>query len=224
MRARRTADERRRSRSALQKRLAAIPGVTAVTAATPLPLDGQDCNVRWGPPDARDRSGAVPPSDRAHRSARLLRGDEDEADRRPRVHRGRQRYDVDVDHHRRDARGEGVPRSEPAVDHRQAAALSHHHARGADSIRSIGVVGHQRHLTLAEARPRRRSSSPMACFGFGAAGRWAVRTTGDPTRLIPASARRASRRSMPQVPLGEIKPMSDVRRLARWRRRGSRSC
>jgi hypothetical protein len=32
----------------MQTRLAAIPGVTAVTAASPLPLDGQDFNARWG--------------------------------------------------------------------------------------------------------------------------------------------------------------------------------
>ena len=36
----------------MQARLAAIPGVTAVTAGVPLPLDGSDSNLRWGPPSA----------------------------------------------------------------------------------------------------------------------------------------------------------------------------
>lgn len=37
----------------LAERLSAIPGVTAVTAGSPLPLDGQDANMRWVPSPRR---------------------------------------------------------------------------------------------------------------------------------------------------------------------------
>jgi putative ABC transport system permease protein len=47
-----TPSERQAYTSVLKSRLAAIPGVIAVTNATPLPLDGTDANMRWGPPAA----------------------------------------------------------------------------------------------------------------------------------------------------------------------------
>ena len=50
----RTAVERHAFASTLEKQLRSIPGVTAVTAASPLPLDGLDFNLRWGPPAAAD--------------------------------------------------------------------------------------------------------------------------------------------------------------------------
>src|SRR5688500_1540230 len=38
--------------SRIHERLSAFPGVTGVTAATPLPMDGNASNVRWGPAEA----------------------------------------------------------------------------------------------------------------------------------------------------------------------------
>jgi putative ABC transport system permease protein len=45
-------------------------------------------------------------------------------------------------------------------------------------------------------------------LGFGAAARWAVRTNGDPTRLIP-EIRRAVADVDQMVPIGQLKPLSD---------------
>jgi ABC-type antimicrobial peptide transport system permease subunit len=69
----------------------------------------------------------------------------------------------------------------------------------------IGVVAHQRHSSLAAA-------GPEAIFilnghaGHGAAGRWAVRTTGDPNRLVTA-VRAAVAQIDPRAPLAEVQPM-----------------
>jgi len=70
----------------------------------------------------------------------------------------------------------------------------------------IGIVEHVRHLTLTTAG-REGAFIPEGLFGFGAANRWAVRTNGDPTRLIP-EVRRAVAEVDGLVPIGELKPMS----------------
>ena len=70
----------------------------------------------------------------------------------------------------------------------------------------IGVVGHQRHASLAVP-------GPEAIFilnghgGHGAAARWAVRTTGDPVELVPA-VRAAVAQIDPRAPLAEVQPMT----------------
>ena len=62
-------NERQAFMRAMQTRLAAIPGVTAVTAASPLPLDGQEANARWGTARREDRSVEVPTGEPPHRVA-----------------------------------------------------------------------------------------------------------------------------------------------------------
>jgi len=70
----------------------------------------------------------------------------------------------------------------------------------------IGVVGHQRHASLAVP-------GPEAIFilnghgGHGAAARWAVRTAGDPIDLVPA-VRAAVAQIDPRAPLAEVQPMT----------------
>src|SRR4029453_9546305 len=70
----------------------------------------------------------------------------------------------------------------------------------------IGVVGHQRHASLAVP-------GPEAIFilnghrAHRAAARWAVRTTGDPVELVPA-VRAALAQIDPRAPLAEIQPMT----------------
>jgi ABC-type antimicrobial peptide transport system permease subunit len=71
----------------------------------------------------------------------------------------------------------------------------------------VGVAAHQRHLTLA-APGREGAFAPNATFGFGGAGRWALRTTGDPRRLIP-EVRRVIADVDPLVAIGDLRPMSD---------------
>jgi putative ABC transport system permease protein len=71
----------------------------------------------------------------------------------------------------------------------------------------IGVVAHQRHTTLA-ADGREALFIPDAFFGYGVANRWAVRTTGDPSRLGP-QIREAVAAMDPQIAVLEMKPMTD---------------
>jgi putative ABC transport system permease protein len=71
----------------------------------------------------------------------------------------------------------------------------------------IGVAGHERHLSLAE--PGREGVFVVdGTGGFGNAGRWAVRTNGNPVRLEP-QIRRVVAEVDRLVPIGDLKPMSD---------------
>jgi putative ABC transport system permease protein len=70
----------------------------------------------------------------------------------------------------------------------------------------VGVTAHERHLSLAEPG-REAAFASDGSLGFGAAARWAVRTSGDPTRLVPA-VRAAVAQIDAQAPVAEIKPMS----------------
>jgi putative ABC transport system permease protein len=69
----------------------------------------------------------------------------------------------------------------------------------------VGVAAHERHLSLA-VPGREGIFVPAGAGGFN--GRWAVRTNGDPAALIPAVKQVVSSIDA-QVPLGDLKPMSD---------------
>ena len=71
----------------------------------------------------------------------------------------------------------------------------------------IGVVGHQRHASLATDGPDAIFITD-GYFGHGAISRWAVRTTGDPASVIPA-VRAAVSAIDPRAPLAEVQPMTD---------------
>src|SRR6185369_8208306 len=75
-----------------RERLAALPGVQSVTATTPLPLDGQISNARWGPEEAASdpskfqqaNAHVVLPGYFATMKAKLIAGRVfDETDNRP---------------------------------------------------------------------------------------------------------------------------------------------
>jgi predicted permease len=201
----RTATERQAFENTLYKQLTAIPGVTAVTAASPLPLDGLDFNLRWGPPAAADNPALfqqaavhfVLPGYFEAMKTKLIAG----------------RTFTQADN---DTTNTGIvidnllvakafPGQSPqSVIGKQIFARiftpepANYHV--------IGVVEHERHLGLAT--PGREAAFVVdGTPGFGAATRWAVRTTGDPTRLIPA-ARAALAQVDGLVPMGEVKPMS----------------
>ena len=70
----------------------------------------------------------------------------------------------------------------------------------------IGVVGHQRHASLAVPGPEAIFILNGHC-GHGAAARWAVRTAGDPIQLVPA-VRAAVAQIDPRAPLAEVQPMT----------------
>jgi putative ABC transport system permease protein len=201
----RTPDERHAFMNRLAERLRAIPGVTAVTAAGPLPLDGTNANVRWGPQEARSDPSrfqqatvhAVLPGYFAAMHARMIAGRAfTEADNVATT------TGIIIDDL---LAAKAFPGQSP-----QSIIGKQFYARmttpEAQDYQIIGVAAHERHLSLAT--PGREGLFVVdGMFGFGAAGRWAVRTAGDPNRLIP-QVRRAVAEVDPLVPIGEIKPMS----------------
>jgi hypothetical protein len=63
----------------------------------------------------------------------------------------------------------------------------------------VGVVDHVRHLTLTNPG-REAAFLPEGMFGFGAANRWAVRTKGDPSRVMSRTYAARSPTSIPSCP------------------------
>jgi putative ABC transport system permease protein len=202
----RTAVQRQAFSSTLAKRLSEIPGVTAVTAASPLPLDGQDFNLRWGPPAAAEN-----PSLFQQAAVHFVLPGYFEA-MRTKLVAGRTFTQADNDTTTTGIiidnllAAKAFPGQSPqSVIGKQL--LARINTPEAQNYQIIGVVEHERHLGLAT--PGREGAFVVdGQTGFGAAGRWAVRTNGDPTRLIPA-ARAALAQVNGLVPMGEVKPMSE---------------
>jgi putative ABC transport system permease protein len=162
----------------LGERLSGLPGVTAVSSAGPLPLDGQTSNVRWG-----TEAAAADPSLFQQANLHVVQPGYFEA-MKTRLVAGRTFASAD-----------NVPGQHlVVVDTRLAQkAFPGQSALGKQILmrtggpepelfQIIGVVGHQRHETLA-ADGREAVFLPDAFFGFGATGGWIVRTSGDPAAL-----------------------------------------
>ena len=189
----------------LERRLAAIPGVTSVTAATPLPLDGQDQNMRWGPVAAQ-----TDPSLFQQATLHSVRPNFFEA-MRVRFIAGRtfNAAENDTGSHAliidRDLAAKAFPGQTPQsiVGKQMFCRIT---TPEAQMYQVIGVVEHVRHLTLTSAG-REGAFVPDGSFGFFV-NRWAVRTSGEPTRLIP-EVRRAVADVDALVPIGEMQPMSE---------------
>ena len=185
----------------LGERLSGLPGVTAVSSAGPLPLDGQTSNVRWGTEAARADPSlfqqanlhVVQPGYFEAMKTRLVEG-------------------------RTFAQGDNVPGQHlVVVDIRLARkAFPGQSALGKQILmrtggpepelfQIIGVVGHQRHETLA-ADGREAVFLPDAFFGFGATGRWIVRTSGDPVALAQP-VRAAIREIDRSLAVTDLQPM-----------------
>ena len=189
----------------LRERLLALPGVTAVTGANPLPLDGGIANARWGPMEA-----ASDPAKFQQADAFFVLPGYHEA-MRTRLIAGRTFTEED---NRNDAMRVIIDEKLAAKAFPGRPAPSIIGERLLIRIRSaepetwevIGVVAHQRHSSLAEDG-REEVFWTDGIVGHGAAARWAVRTTGDPTALAPA-ARRTLQALDPRVPFAEVQPMS----------------
>lgn len=201
----RSPEERQAYGNTLEEKLRAIPGVTAVTAATPLPLDGVDQNMRWGPPEAANNPGLF-----RQATTHIIRLSYFNA-MKGRILAGRAFTEAD----------NVVSTKGIIIDDLLAAK-----AFPGQSFQSIigkqlfcrinspeptyyqviGIAAHERHLTLA-APGREGVFLPDGMFGYGAANRWAVRTQGDPARLIP-EVRRVIGEINSQIAIGDMKPMS----------------
>lgn len=192
----------------LKARLESMPGVTAVTAANPFPLDGGIANARWGTEEAASDPAkfqqadvrVVLPGYFDAMGTRLIEGRTyTEADSRPELR------DLVIDRVlARKAFG-----SAPAVGR---TLLFRINSPEAQPYRIVGVVDHQRHTTLA-SEGRETVYVPDGFFGFGAANRWMVRAAGDPLQLAgPVKA--ALRDLDPRVGAIEIQPIEALVREA----------
>ena len=201
----RSPDDRHAYSNELADRLRAIPGVTDVTAAGPLPLDGVEANVRWGTLDARTDPSrfrqstfhVVRPGYFAAMHARMIAG----------------RAFTEADNVR-DATGividdqlasKAFPDQSPQSIIGKS-LLVRVTTPEAQRYQIIGIAGHERHQSLATPG-REAIFVPEALLGFGGAFRWAVRTSGDPNSLMP-QVRRIVAEVDPLVAIGEMKPMS----------------
>jgi predicted permease len=184
-----------------RERLRALPSVQSVTASTPLPLDGQDANGRWGTEEALTDPAkfqqatfyVVLPGYFETLRTRLIEGRTfTEADN------AADRKYVIVDQR---LASKAFP-NQSAVGKRLIARLG---GDQPDTFEIIGVVAHQRHGSLA-AEGRESIYYTDGFLGHGRAGRWAIRTDGDPARLAPA-VRAEIARIDSRLPLAEMQPM-----------------
>jgi MacB-like periplasmic core domain len=197
----------------LGSRLEAMPGVRGATAASPFPLDGRTGNARWGPEEAlaspskfqQATTYVVLPGFFETMHTRLIEG-------------------------RTFAETDNVPDALVIVIDRILAAKAFHgqsaigrtllaRIRTQEPARFevIGVVDHQRHESLA-ADGREAMYVPDAYMGYGAANRWAVRTTGDPLALSHA-VRTLVTELNPRSAAIEVQPMDVFADHARARTR-----
>ena len=182
------------------ERLRALPGVTGVTSAGPLPLDGGNALARYGPLDA-----ATDPGKFQQAISHFVQPGYFEMTRTP-VIAGRA---FTEDDNRPEARliiidnllaAQLFPTG-GAVGQRMLARVT---TPEPETFEIIGVVKHQRHTTMM-------NDGEEAMFftdgyaQFGAAGRWAVRTNGDPNAIV-ATVRNAIAQQDPRLLLTEVRP------------------
>ncbi len=190
----------------VRDRLRALPGVRDVSAATPVPLDGQIINGRWGP-----EAAASDPSLYRQADAKFILPGYFET-LRTRLLAGRT-FNED-DNKLQDAKyiiidellaARAFPNQSPQsiIGKR---LLSRIRTPEAELFEVIGVVAHQRHATLAADGPEGMFFSD-GYLGHGAATGWLVRTDGDPTRLT-AAIRSAVLEIDRKATLAEVQPMT----------------
>jgi putative ABC transport system permease protein len=191
----------------VRQRLLAIPGVSGAAAVTPLPLDGLLINGRWGTEaaaadPARFRQAnfhGVTPGYFEALQTRLIAGrtftpTDNVIDQKTDLPR---RIIVD------DQLAALAFHGEPAVGKRLLLRIT---TPEAEWYEIIGVVGHQRHSSLAVPGPE-AVFVPDGHFGYGFASKWTVRTAGDPMSIV-GSVRAAVAQIDPRAPLAEIQPMT----------------
>jgi putative ABC transport system permease protein len=188
----------------MHERLKALPGVVDATGANPLPLDGRTANARYGTEEAlTDPSKfgqatfhTVLPGYFSAMRTRVIEGREfTEGDNRPDT------KSIIID---RIIAAKIFP-GRSAVGQTLVARIN---TQEPQRYEIIGVVDHQRHTSLARDG-REAMFVTDGFFGFGpAAGRWAVRTTGDPMALAPA-VRALIKELNPRTGAIEMQPMVD---------------
>ena len=204
-----TNDARDAYQRALNDRLAAIPGVTAVTAGGQAPLSGNAFTARYGL-----EAALTDPSTFRQADVGVVRPGYFAAMRTP-IIAGRDFSDAD-----------NVPTSQDVIVDSLFAAkvwpgesplgkrlLVRARADTAEWMNVIGVVRHERYESLAD-QGREMLFMSDGQFGFGAAAVWFVRTNGDPARLAP-QVRAAVASIDKSVPVSQVRPLVEYVRGAR---------
>jgi putative ABC transport system permease protein len=199
--------------TAARERLAALPGVVAISATSTVPLDGVVNHGRWGLADAEqdperfrqaDLRFVLPGYFEVMGTTLLAGRDFTEA--------------------------ENAPTSQVVIIDEVLARTAFGDVRAAvgeliltrlapdpEWFEVVGVAAHQRNVSLAaESRPA--IHFPAARLAPAAADRWIVRTVGDPVSLLPAI--RAEIAAIdPLVPVADVRTMHDYVREAMARTR-----
>jgi putative ABC transport system permease protein len=166
----------------IQEKLSALPGVVSVTAASPIPFDGNQSNVRWGTEAALTNPALFQQADfrqilpnyfTAMRTALVDGRWFDEGDNVPDLKR------IVIDNV---LAAKAFP-GEKAVGKRIFARTG---GPEPEPFEVIGVVKHQRSTSLA-ADGRETMYVTDGLFGFGNVFNWVIRTSGDPSSLTPAA-------------------------------------
>jgi predicted permease len=185
----------------LQSRLAAMPGVESVSAASPFPLDGRFNPLRWGKEDAL----ADPSKFQAADCELVLPGYFETM--KTRLIEGRTFTDADNSPTRNVVviddmlAKKGFPHESP-IGKRMLIRLR---TPEAEFVEIIGVVAHERQMSLAqEGREQYYLTDGFA--GHGRANRWAIRTGGDPGHFVGA-VRAEIAKLDPHLPVFEVQPM-----------------
>ena len=185
----------------VQERLSTLPGVVGVTASNLIPLEGFGSNARWGPEGAltdpalfkqADLRAVLPDYFTVMRTA-LVDGRVFEAgDNAP----GLNRTIID------DVLAAKAFPGERAVGKRFVARIG---GPEPEWFEVIGVVRHQRNYSLS-ADGREAMYVTDGQFQFGAANQWILRTSGNPSALMP-SIRAAMREINPRYVVSNLRTM-----------------
>jgi putative ABC transport system permease protein len=195
-----TAEQRQSTGKQLADRFYAIPGAQSVTASFPYPLSGNFSTIRWGLEEALADNSKYQAVD-----WQLVRPGYFEAMKTPLIF-GRTFTEADNDPKRNLVvvdtilAGKAFP-NQSAVGKR---ILIRIRTPEPEWVEIIGVVGHQRVTSLAEAG-REQVYFAEGFLGFGA-NRWAIRTSGDPSQIAGA-VRAAVADVDPQFLVTDLQPM-----------------
>jgi putative ABC transport system permease protein len=201
----------------IHERVSALPGVVGVTAAAPLPMDGQASNARWGPGEAlnnpalyqqADLRGVMPDYFTVMKTQLIEGRFFDNGDNAPELNR------AIIDNV---FAAKAFP-GQKAVGQRFLARTG-----GPDPewFEVIGVVRHQRNASLAvDGRETMYVSNGE--FGFRA-NNWVVRTNGNPSSLMP-SIRAAIREINPRYVINNMRTMDVLLEPARAPTRFALAC
>jgi putative ABC transport system permease protein len=187
----------------LRAKLAALPGVTGVTSGTPLPLDPRPSLARYGPEEALTDASKF-----GQATVHFVQPGYFDV-MRTRVADGR---GLTEDDNRPGIRNVVVDRvlaarifpGQSAVGRTLLLRIT---TAEPERFTVVGVVEHQRHESLARDG-REAVFVSEGYVGFGAANRWAVRTSNDPLALASA-VRAVVREAHPRAAVIEVQPMLD---------------